>query len=493
MSANNLSSHPDSVSRIFQVALDRAVAFRESLPSRPPRPDISPSELNRLFDGPMPEHGEDGAAVIERLAQAADPGLMASAGQRFFGWVIGASHPVGVAADWLTSAWGQNAGNFSASPAAAMAEQVAGRWLLETLDLPRGSSVGFVTGATMANFACLAAARSAQYTQYDWDVEANGISGGPPLHVFAGDEAHATVFSALRYLGLGHERAVRVPTDDQGRMDPHALESQMAFVKGPKIVIAQAGQINTGAFDPFAHIAATARAHGAWLHIDGAFGLWARACPETRWLADGIELADSWATDGHKWLQLPYDCGFAIVRDASAHRRAMGIEASYLPQAGSIEHDPSQYAPELSRRARGFAAWAMLRALGRAGVAEMVRHHCALAQHLAARLNGIEGVEILNDVELNQIIVGFGAGQPRETQNSLARETIEEMQRRNVCFLGGGQWKGRWVMRVSIISGPLQLEDIDRLATEIISVWLRVQSRNRAFSGSGANLKEVVA
>jgi glutamate/tyrosine decarboxylase-like PLP-dependent enzyme len=469
---------PDSTDRIFQLACDRAVAFRQGLTSRRPRPAASASELDSLFNGPTPECGESDALVIEALANIADQGLMASAGRRFFGWVIGASHPVAVAADWLTSAWGQNAANFAASPAAAMAEKVAGRWLLDLLDLPRGSSIGFVTGATVANFTCLAAARNAQYAKHGWDVEADGVFRAPPLHVFVGEDAHATVFSALRYLGFGTNRLTRVPTDDQGRMKPAALEKLMAATEGPKIVIAQAGQINTGAFDPFLAIAGIAHANDAWLHIDGAFGLWARACPDTYWQTEGVDLADSWATDGHKWLQLPYDCGFAIARDTRAHRRAMGIEASYLPQAQAIEHDPSQYAPELSRRARGFAVWAMLRAFGREGIAEMVQRHCALAQRLADELSAVPGIEILNDVVLNQVILGFGKEKSRARQNAWARATIEELQRENDCFVAGALWRDRWVMRVSIISASLGREDIDRLSTAIRSAWRRAQSRD---------------
>jgi glutamate/tyrosine decarboxylase-like PLP-dependent enzyme len=434
--------------RPLRVAFDRALAYR-ALQSRPPRPDTSALEMQTLFGGALPERGADGATLIDQLATSAERGLMATTGRNFFGWVIGASNPVGVAADWLASAWGQNAAFFAASPAACMVEKIAGEWIVDALDLPRESSVGFVTGATMANFTCLAAARHAQFSAHGWDVEADGVYGAPPLHVFIGEEAHATVFSALRYL---------------------ALESALAFVEGPKIVIAQAGQINTGAFDPLAQIAAAAHAHDAWVHIDGAFGLWARACPQTRALANGADAADSWATDGHKWLQLPYDCGIAIVRDAHAHRAAMSIEASYLPNADALEHNPAQYGPELSRRARGFAAWAVLRALGREGIAEMIGRHCRLAQRLASKLQRIPGVEILNTVELNQLAIAFGA-------DALTRATIRELQEENICFAAGGKWKGREIMRVSIIAEPLQEEDIDRLAAAIAAAFTRTKAR----------------
>ncbi len=458
----------------FDVALKHAKAFRASLGERPPRPTISAAELDSRLSGPTPERGEDGAAVIEALAAAAEPGLMGVAGPRFFGWVIGASHDIGVAADWLTSAWGQNAGMYVGSPAAAVVEDTAARWLLDILRLPRECSVGFVTGATMANFVGLAAARNDVLRRAGWDVEERGLQGAPRLRVLIGEDAHTTVFAALRFLGLGAAAAERIAADDQGRMDADALERALALGDGPAIVIAQAGQINTGAFDPVGRIARACRAHGAWLHVDGAFGLWARAVPELAHLAEGVELADSWATDGHKWLQVPYDCGYVFVRDAEAHRRAMIIAASYLPQA-AVEYDAAHFAPELSRRARGFATWAMLRHLGREGVAEMVRRHCALAARVALRLAGEPGVRVLNDVVLNQVIVGFGDG---EAQDAATRAVIERLQQDNQCFAGGASWRGRWVMRISVISAPLTEADIDRLGDAIIGAWRTVRAKS---------------
>lgn len=458
----------------FDAAYAHAFAFRATLPERAPRPAMDACALTARFDGPLPEQGMDSAAVIDALAQAAEPGLMAIPGGRFFGWVIGASHEAGVAADWLTSAWGQNAGNPLCTPAACAAEKIAGDWLLELLDLPAESSVGFVTGATMANFTCLAAARNEVLARVGWDAEAHGLVGAPRVRIFTGADAHATVFSALRYLGFGAESARRIGTDAQGRMNARALAAALAESAGPAIVIAQAGQINTGAVDPLTEIAAICRAHGAWLHIDGAFGLWARAAPELAPMCAGAELADSWATDGHKWLQAPYDTGFAIVRDAAAHRRAMGISASYLP--ASREHDPSQYAPELSRRARGFAVWAIIKAMGREGVAEMVRRHCGFAQRIAQRLSAEPGVEIINEVSLNQVIVSFG-------DDAATRGVIARMQANNVCFVGGADWRGRWVMRLSIISGPLDGRDIDRLIDAILRAWREGDDGGAAQSG----------
>ncbi|MDB5472640.1 MAG: pyridoxal-dependent decarboxylase [Caulobacter sp.] len=462
--------------RALATAHARAGDYRATVDTRPPRPTASALELEALFGGPTPEGGEDWAGVIEALDSAARPGLMAMTGRRFFGWVIGRSHPVGVAADWLTGVWGQNAANYSASPASAMAEKVASAWLLDILDLPRQASVGFVTGATMANFVGLAAGRNEVLRKVGWDVETDGLFGAPEVRVFVGDEAHATVHAALRYLGLGSRRAVRVATDADGRMRADALAEALAAFAGPKIVVAQAGQINSGAIDPMSEIAAAVTAAGAWLHVDGAFGLWARAAPETAHLAEGLDLADSWATDGHKWLQLPYDCGLAIVKDAAAHQRAMSITASYLPPSGSAEHDPSLYVPELSRRARGFAAWAVLRALGRSGIAAMVRDHCALAARLGAALAVEPGIEVLNTVSLNQLVVGFGAGEAPERRDDLARATIAALQEDNLCYAGGTAWKGRWAMRISVISAGLGEDDIDVLAGAIIAAWRRVRA-----------------
>jgi len=430
------------------------------------------------FNGPTPERGEDGVAVIEALASAAEPGLMGMTGPRFFGWVIGGSHETGVAADWLTSAWGQNAGMYAGTPAASVAEYTAGRWLVDILRLPKESSVGFVTGATMANFVGLAAARNEVLRRVGWDVEAKGLQGAPRIRVLLGADAHTTVFASLRYLGFGSETAEPIATDSQGRMKADALARTLEASDAPTIVIAQAGQINTGAFDPIGEIAQACRKHkNAWLHVDGAFGLWALAVPEMAAVADGIAEADSWATDGHKWLQLPYDSGITIVRDAEAHRRAMSIAASYLPKA-ETEHDPSLFVPELSRRARGFAAWAVIKALGRKGIAEMVRRHCALSRRVAERVAGEPGIKVLNDVVLNQVILAFGDGGV-EAENAMTRVVIDRLQQNNVVFAGGSAWRDRWAMRLSIITGSLTEADIDRLGDAIISAWRAVRAKDQ--------------
>lgn len=461
---------------LLKSAAAHALAFRRSLQDRRQRPEKTFAEMRETFACDLAEAGRDGAAVIEELVGLAEPGLSAMAGPRFFGWVIGASHPVGVAADWLTAAWGQNTGNHSATPAAAACEEVAAYWLLELLDLPRDCSVGFVTGATIANFTCLAAARSAVLRRAGWDVEAQGLFGAPPIQVVIGDDAHTSVFSALQFLGLGRDRVTRVPTDRAGRMRLADAEAILAAADGPTIVIAQAGQIVTGAFDPMTEIAAIAHRRGAWLHVDGAFGLWARACPDTAPLAAGCEAADSWATDGHKWLQTPYDCGYAIVRDVEAHRLAMTITASYLPPVAEGERDPSYFVPELSRRARGFATWAMIRALGREGIAEMVARHCRLARRMAEALAAEPGIAILNEIDLNQVAARFGGGRPDERSDALTKKVIERIQADGICFAGGASWRGMWIMRLSVISWPTSEEDADRSAAAIIAAWREVRA-----------------
>jgi glutamate/tyrosine decarboxylase-like PLP-dependent enzyme len=464
-----MTTDADLFARAAQLAAD----FRGSLPERSPRPVASAAALLAALGGPTPEAGEDPLEVIESLARIADPGLSGTAGARFFGWVIGASHPAGVAADILTSAWGQNAGLYAAAPAASAAEAVAGAWLLDMLRLPPAASVGFVTGATMASFTCLAAARHRVLADVGWDVEADGLAGAPTVRTLITDDAHPAVDSALRYLGLGRPTA-RIATDAEGRMRPGALAKALKQGEGPAIVVAQAGQINTGAFDPGVAIADICREAGAWLHVDGAFGLWARVLPELDPLTAGLDRADSWAVDGHKWLQAPYDSGFAIVADREAHRAAMSMVASYLPPAAADEHDPGQLVPELSRRARGFTAWAMLRTLGRQGVVELVRRHCRLARRLAGHLAEIPGAELQNEVVLNQVLVAFGDGEP-EVRDVLTRAVIARLQERNACFAGGARWRGRWVLRLSLISQPLQDGDIDRLAAAIAEAWRDVQ------------------
>lgn len=465
----------DSVGRLLRQAAEHAIRYRTELASRPQRPLHGYPDALTAFDGPLPEVGDTSDTVIDDLAARAEPGLNATTGSRFFGWVIGGSHEVSVAADWLTSAWGQNAGNHHAMPSAAAAETVAARWLLELLDLPRESSVGFVTGATVANFVCLAAARGEVLRRVGWDVEAKGLFGAPPISVLIGDDAHTTVFSALQFLGLGHDRVIRVATDSQGQILADDFARRTAEVRGPAIVILQAGQINTGGFDAFADLVPSARRIGAWVHVDGAFGCWARASILLRHFTEGLDACDSWATDGHKWLQTPYDCGYAIVRDSEAHRRAMTIAASYLPPAVEGERDPSHFVPELSRRARGFATWAIIRHLGREGIAAMVERHCRVARLIADQLRSENAIAVLNDVMLNQVLVRFGANEPADRGDELTRATIARIQRDGAVFAGGAKWRGREVMRISVISWLTDEAAGKAAAVAIVASWRAVQ------------------
>jgi glutamate/tyrosine decarboxylase-like PLP-dependent enzyme len=459
---------------LLATAMRRSLAYRQGV-GEPAPPPQTYAEAMAAFSGPTPERGEGGVEVIEALDRLAKPGIREMVGPRFFGWVIGASHPVGMAADWLTSAWGQNAGNPMGAPAASAAEAASARWLLDLLDLPREASVGFVTGATIANFVCIAAARGALLRQVGWDVEADGLIGAPPIEVLIGDDAHSTVFSALRYAGLGARRVTRIATDDQGRVLPAALARALEAGSSPRLVILQAGQINTGAFDPADALIPLAKAAGAWVHVDGAFGLWARATPRHASVARGFEMADSWATDGHKQLQTPYDCGFAIVRDADAHRRAMDISASYLPTAGEGERDPARYVPELSRRARGFATWALIRHFGRSGIAAMVERHCRIAARMAERLAATPGVYVLNDVVFNQVAVRFGEAEPGEPGDRLTLATVRQVQADNGCFAGESSWKERTILRLSVCSFATTEAEADKACDAILSAWSKVR------------------
>jgi glutamate/tyrosine decarboxylase-like PLP-dependent enzyme len=453
---------------LFAQVAAYAAARRAGDAERRHAPEASYEEQVERFALDLSRDGVSPDQVIRELIEITEPGLAAITAPRFFGWVMGASNPTGVAADWLTSVWGQNTGNHQATPSAAAVEQAAATALLELLDLPRESSVGFVTGATMASFTCLAAARSEVLRRSQWNLEADGMAGAPEISVILGAEAHSTIFSGLKYLGFGERRLVRVDVDANGAMLADAAVAAIGKASGPVIVIAQAAHINSGSFDPFVPIAKACKAKGAWLHIDGAFGLWARATTSHRELAEGLELADSWSVDGHKWLQTPYDSAYAIVKDRAAHLRAMQIAASYLPSAPQGVRVPADYVPELSRRARGFATWAMIRLLGRRGIDEMVSRHCALARRMALILSAA-GAEILNDVVLNQVAVHFGS-------DSETQATIEKVQADGVCFVGGAQWRGRQIMRVSVTNENTTEADVDRSAKAMLAAWKSVRA-----------------
>ncbi|MFO1140942.1 MAG: aminotransferase class V-fold PLP-dependent enzyme [Amaricoccus sp.] len=456
----------DAEAAAFDAAAAHAKAYRRGVAGRPVVAPRSYAETLARFAGPVPEAGSAPVEVVEELAAKAEGGLLGMTSPHFHGWVIGASHPAGVAADWLASAWGQMAGFADPTPAAAAVEEVAAGWVLDLLGLPADAGVGFCTGATMANFTALAAARGELLRRAGWDVEAKGLFGAPEVAVVLGGEAHSSVLLSLRLLGFGAERVVRAEADGEGRMRPDALGRVLDGLEGPAIVCLQAGNVVSGAFDPFAELIPLARAKGAWVHVDGAFGLWARAAPGLAALTAGLEEADSWAADAHKWLQVPYDCGLAMVKDAGALQRAMSITASYLPKGEN--RAPEALSPEMSRRARGFAVWAVIRALGRQGIAEMVERHCAVARAIAERLAAEPGLEVLNDIVLNQVALATEG-------DALTGRLLQAVQADGVCYPTGGRWRGREIIRVSVSAGPTTVADGERSAAAIAAAWARVR------------------
>ena len=437
--------------------------FVDGLADRPVGATAGIAELRARLARPLTAVGEDPRTVIAELAADVEPGLIASAGPRYFGFVIGGSLPVAVAADWLTAAWDQNAGGTVAAPALAVAEAVAAGWLRELLGLPASCGVGFVTGCQMAHVTCLAAARHAVLADAGWDVEADGLQGGPPLRVLAGANAHVTIARACRMLGLGAGRIRVVPADGEGRMLARELAAALREHDGPQIVCAQAGEVNTGACDPLDEIAALCREHGAWCHVDGAFGLWAAVSPSRSGLLHGFRHADSWATDAHKWLNVPYDCGIAIVADASRQRAAMASSADYIPSNESDVPWGVESTPEFSRRARAVPLYAALRTLGRDGVADLVDRCCDLAQRIAARLAADDDVEILNEVVLNQVLVRFAAS------DEATDAVIERVQRDGFCWAGASRWRDGVVMRISVSGWQTTAADADRSADAILA------------------------
>ena len=406
--------------------------------------------------------------VIEELIAGAEPGVLAIPSGRFFGWVMGGVLPVTLAADWLTSTWDQNAGLLVSSPAAAGAEWVASEWLLDLLGLPANSAVGFVTGAMIANFTCLAAARHDVFRRAGWDVEGDGLHGAPPVTVIVGEERHETVDVALRFLGLGEQRSLTVPADDQGRIRLDALIDILEQVGNtPLIVCLQAGNVHSGAFDPIAEAVDLAHQYGAWVHVDGAFGLWAAASAQYRHLVAGVERADSWASDAHKTLNVPYDSGLAIVAKAEAMYAAMGVHAAYLIQ--DERPDPLSTVPEFSRRARGFPVWAALRSLGRRGVAEMVERFCRHARRFAAGLAELDGVRVINDVVFTQVCVSFGT-------DEATREVATRLLRDGTAWMTPSTWHGQAVLRISVSNWRTTEEDVDRTLAAVRRVLAEVRA-----------------
>ena len=452
---------------VLDAAVRAARAYLATLPTRRVGGRATLEELRAALGGPLPVDGTDPARVVAELAEKADPGIVATAGPRYFGFVVGGSLPAALGADWLTSVWDQNAGIYVLSPAASVVEETVIRWLLELFGLPGTSSIGFVTGCQMANATCLAAARHAVLRKAGWDVEERGLFGAPEIDVVLGGEAHITIPVALRLLGLGASRVRSVPVDGQGRMRAEPLRQMLAETHGPAIVCAQAGNVNTGAFDPIDEIAAITRERGAWLHVDGAFGLWAAASPKLRPLTKGLERADSWATDAHKSLNVPYDNGIAIVADAGAHRAAMAATAAYLVKSSDGRRDPDDWTPEFSRRARGFTVYAALRSLGRRGVVDMIERSSSQAREMADRLAKAPGVEVLNEVGYNQVLVRFKPAGGGDI-DAHTRAVIERVQQDGTCWLGGTTWQGKAAMRISVSGWSTTSDDIARSADAIL-------------------------
>ena len=466
---------------VYDAALDRAVvhakAWLDSIPERDVAPQQSADEIAPSFAGPLPEGPTDPAEVVDLLAALAEPGLMAMPGGRFFGWVIGGTLPAALAADWLTSAWDQNTGMRFATPAGAAAEEGAGGWILELLGLPSGADVRFVTGATMANFTGLAAARQHVLSRAGWDLNRLGLNGGPRVNVLVGAERHDTIDLALRYLGLGEPTVVEA--DDQGRIKVDALAKALSETTGPTIVCLQVGNVHSGAFDPVGPAIEVAHAHGApgatWVHVDGAFGLWAAATPSLRSQIKGLENADSWATDAHKTLNVPYDCGLAIVARPEAVRAALGVQASYLIHANGGPGDPFEKVPELSRRARGIPVWAALRSLGRSGVADLVDGLVRNARAIAAGISEVEGAQILNDVVFTQVCVAF-------EDDAQTRAVTAQLLADGTAWMSGSRWRGRDVLRVSVSNWST---DDDDVAASVDAVRRAAQAARLASVGGG--------
>ena len=457
----------DDLSDLFQRAAGAAAEFRAGLATRPVAPPVDRAALAAAFGGPLPAEPTAPDDVLEQLVRAADPGLMASAGPRFFGFVVGGALPSATAADMLASGWDQNAFNAVLSPAAAAAEEAAGGWLKDLLDIPAGASVGFVTGGQAANTVGLLAGRHHVLAEAGWDVERDGLLDGPRVRVVASAERHATIDRSLRLLGLGTQSVEPVRADANGGTDLGDLERVLATgPTGPTIVCLQAGNVNTGACDDLRAGSALARRHGAWVHVDGAFGLWAAASPALRHLVDGVGLADSWACDAHKWLNVPYDSGLVFCARPDVHAVAASYTAAYLVGSGGPEPRLADLALESSRRARGFAVWAALRELGRDGVADLVDRCCALARRFADGL-AAGGCEIANDVVLNQVLVGFGADDRTD-------RVAAAVQQDGTCWLGGTTWQGRRLLRVSVSNHATTEADVDRSVEAVLRVAAQV-------------------
>lgn len=456
----NMNQTERAMQALLKTTAERALSYLQNLETRHVAPSAEAIANLSRFNVPLPEDPADPQSVLQMLDEIGSPATMAMAGPRFYGMVIGGSLPAALAANWLATAWDQNTGLYKLTPGTAYLESLALRWLLEVLKLPAESGGAFVSGATVANFTALAAARHAVLKRVGWNVEAEGLFGAPPITVIVGAEAHPTLFKSLGLLGLGRSRVVKIPVDGLGRMRAEALPQ----ISGPTIICAQAGNVNTGAFDPIEQICSIAHDSGAWVHVDGAFGLWAAAAPARAYLTKGIQNADSWATDAHKYLNVPYDCGLAFVRNAEMLRAAMAITAEYLPTE-SPERNPSDYTPELSRRARGVEVWAALRSLGRTGLADLIERTCRHARRFAEGLSAA-GFQILNDVVLNQVLVSFGDAEK-------TNRVIADIQADGTCWCGGTVWQGKTAMRLSVSSWATTEADVERSLETMIQIARR--------------------
>ena len=449
--------------RALQRAAGDAIAYRDGLPDRPANPSMGVDAAIELFRKPLPDTGRSAEEVIAAMVRDAADGIHQMTAPSFFAYVCGASHPVGMAADMLVSAWGQNAASSTESPSVAAMERAVCDWVLDLLDLPRDAGVGIVTGASVANFSSVLSARHMLLKAQGWDVEEDGLFGAPAFPVILGADAHSATTAALRYAGIGAGKIMRVATDDQGRMQEDALREALAQCQAPPLVILQAGQINTGAFDPFDRLIPMVRDMGGWVHVDGAFGLWVRAEPELSNRSKGVELADSWAVDLHKWLNAPFDAGMVIVRDRAALVAAMTARGAYLPEVTEA-WEPSDSTPELSRRARGVPSYAILQHLGRDGVRAMVRGHCALAERIATGLRAIPGVQVMNDIHCNQVALTIGEGAEGD---ALTNRVLARVQAQGKVYPSHGEWHGRQIIRVSVIGYAMRDQHGDLLVQEI--------------------------
>jgi glutamate/tyrosine decarboxylase-like PLP-dependent enzyme len=456
------------ITPLLDLAHARARHWLDHVATRPVGARATRAHLLSALGGPLPAQGADACGVLDALCRGVEPGLVSTVGPRYFGFVTGGAVPVTVATEWLASAWDQNGAIYVMSPAAAVVEDIVSAWLLELLGLPASASVGFVTGCHMANFTCLAAARHEVLRRHGWDVEVQGLQQAPALTVVVGGEVHVSITGALRMLGIGTRELRVAEADGQGRMRPDALAAQLAGISGPTIVCTQAGNVNTGASDPLDAIIPIAHANGAWVHVDGAFGLWAAAVPELAHQVTALEQADSWATDAHKWLNVPYDSGLAIVAHPAPHRAALSLRASYLQRGDDEERMGMDWVPESSRRARGFALYTLIRTLGQEGLIDLFRRTCAHARDMAQHLATVPGLSILNDVVLNQVLVRCASPHSSCDDDEVTRRVMAWIQAEGTCWAGGAVWQGRQVLRISVSNWSTTGEDITRSADAII-------------------------